>query len=445
MSDPARESFIAGPVHAGAALPAWLQAGREAAREAFLAGGFPTLRQEEWKYTDVRPIASRRFRIAGGGGAAGGRAGAVIDTLRLEAARGRELVFVDGRFATALSGTTQAPAGAVIRPLSAAIAASPDFLREHLTRHADIRRNGFVALNTAQIGDGGVVHVADDAVLDLPVHFLFAAGGDAGTAVAAYPRNLIVLGRNARATVVETHAGPDGCEYLSNAITEIVLAPGAALEYYRLQQEGTGAFHIGSVFVRQERDSRLVSHSLSLGGALARTDLDVRLAGEGASAHLNGLYVCGGRQHVDNHLRVDHLAPRTVSEETYRGVLDGRARAVFNGKVVVHRDAGKTDARQSNANLLLSDDAEVDTKPELEIYADDVKCSHGATVGRLDADMLFYLRSRAIPEPVARSLLVFAFAEDLIRRIGIGSIRARIERTVAGRLPDAGLIAEFLQ
>jgi Fe-S cluster assembly protein SufD len=217
------------------------------------------------------------------------------------------------------------------------------------------------------------------------------------------------------------------------------------LEHYRLQQEGVNGFHVGCTVVRQERDSRFSSHSLSLGAALSRHDLDVQLAGEGAGAVLDGLYLCGGSQHIDNHVRVDHLKPRTTSEQTYRGVLDGRARAVFNGKVVVHREAPKTDARQSNANLLLSDEAEVDTKPELEIYADDVKCSHGATVGRLDPDMLFYLRSRAIPETVARSLLIYAFAEDLILRLGVKAVRERMQRVVAGRLPDSGLISEFTQ
>jgi Fe-S cluster assembly protein SufD len=441
MSDSGHERFIADFASTGTKLPAWLQAGRQAALDAFRADGFPTLRREEWKYTDVRPIVARSFGSAIG--AETPAVQAVIAAQRLPAAAA-ELVFIDARYSAALSRIPGTVAGARIRSLYAALADEPALLREHLTRYADVRRNGFVALNTALLGDGAVIHVEDDASIAAPIHLLFAAGASE-PAVAAYPRNLIVLGRNARASVIENHAGPDDCEYLTDAITEVVLGPGAVLEYYKLQQEGTQGFHVGGTIVRQERDSRLVSHSLSLGAALYRYDLDVQLAGTGAGTVLNGLYVCGGRQHVDNHVRVDHLKPRTTSEETYRGVLDGRARAVFNGKVVVHREAPKTDARQSNANLLLSDEAEVDTKPELEIYADDVKCSHGATVGRLDPDMLFYLRSRAIPESVARSLLIYAFAEDVIRRIGVPAVRHRMERTVAGRLPDSGLISEFTQ
>ena len=440
MNDAAREAFVADFGRAGAGLPAWLQSGRNAALEAFRAGGFPTQRQEEWKYTDVRPIAGRKFRRAGTNTPAAANASAAAQRLDT----GTELVFIDAIHAAALSGGVPAT-GTAFLPLSVAIRERPDFVEAHLTRHADIRRNGFIALNTALIGDGAVIHVEDGTTVDAPIHLLFAAGGDAASPIAAYPRNLIVLGRNARATVIENYAGPDGVEYLTNAVTEIVLGPGAVLEHCRLQQEGSQGFHVGGTIVRQERDSRFISHVLSLGAALSRGDLDVQLAGEGAAASLNGLYVCGGRQHIDNHLRVDHLKPRTTSEQTWRGVLDGRSRAVFNGKVVVHKDAAKTDARQSNANLLLSDEAEVDTKPELEIYADDVKCSHGATVGRLDPDMLFYLRSRAIPEQVARSLLIYAFAEDLIRRIGVKPIRERVERIVAGRLPDAGLISEFTQ
>ncbi|HEY7840523.1 MAG TPA: Fe-S cluster assembly protein SufD [Gammaproteobacteria bacterium] len=437
MSNTVHENFVADFERTGS--PAWLQAGRDAALAAFRAGGFPTLRQEDWKYTDVRPIAGRSFRRA----SVPGSADALVAAQRLGSDAARELVFVDGH-CTTTEGQPPIP-GARVQSLSRALAETPAFLEAHLARHADIRRNGFVALNTALIGDGAVVHIADEATVEAPIHLLFASGANARSAVAAYPRNLIVLGRDARATVIENYTGPDDSEYLTNAVTEIVLGPGAVLEHYRLQQEGTQGFHVGGTIVRQERDSRYVSHVMSLGAMLSRSDLDVQLAGEGGTAVLNGLYVCGGRQHADNHVRVDHLKPRTISEETYRGVLDGSARAVFNGKVVVHKDAVKTDARQSNANLLLSDTAEVDTKPELEIYADDVKCSHGATVGRLDPDMLFYLRSRAIPEAVARDLLIYAFAEDLIRRLEVKPIRARIERVVTGRLPGVALLSEFMQ
>ena len=415
--------------------PAWLQAGRDAAMAAFQVAGFPGPRQEDWKYTDVGPIARLKLE-------AGVPAGAEADPgdWRFPGLRTAELAFVNGSSA---GPAAEVQAGVRLQPLAPALAEGSAFLRDHLTRLADVHRNPFIALNTAVMTDGAVLHVAEGTEAEVPLHLLFIAA-PAGP-LAVHPRNLIVLGANARATVLEHYAGADGSDYFTDCTTEIVLGPGAVLEHYRLQQEGDRGLHVGHTVVRQARDSRYVSHALALGARLARTDLDVQLAEPGAETVLNGLYLAGRRQHVDNHTRIDHLQARCRSEQHYRGILDGRARAVFNGKVVVHPDAQQTDARQANANLLLSDDAEVDTKPELEIYADDVKCSHGATVGRLDADMLFYLRSRAIPESVARSLLTFAFAGDLIGRIGIEPVRARVRNTVAGRLPDPDLISRFLQ
>lgn len=414
--------------------PDWLRDSRAAAAAAFRAGGLPNTRVEEWKYTDIRTLAGRSF------GRPGDTAAADIEGERLRDPAAHELLFVGGRHAGRAAAATEP--GLSLQPLAAALDADEDFVRGHFGRYADVRRNGFVALNAACSEDGAVVRIADGREIAAPIHLLHAA--PAGAA-AANPRNLIVLGQNARAVLIESYSGGGENEYFCNAITEIVLGPGAELEHYRLQQEGARAFHIGSSFVQLGRDSHYRSHVLSLGAALARCDLDVRLAGRGAAAELDGLYLAGGRQHVDHHSRIDHLEPHTRSAQNYRGVLDERGRAVFNGKVVVHAGAAGTDARQANANLLLSDAAEADTKPELEIYADDVKCSHGATVGRLDPDMLFYLRSRAVPEATARSLLVFAFAEELVRRISVRTIRERIERRVLGRLPDAGRISEFLQ
>ena len=232
--------------------------------------------------------------------------------------------------------------------------------------------------------------------------------------------------------------------YFTNAVTEVcVIIFNAILKHYKIQQESLNAYHIGNLNVMQGKNSKLESHSISLGGALVRNDIHGQLAAEGAEIIMNGLYMTGDKQHVDNHTRVDHLKPRTLSTENYRGVLNGKSRAVFNGKVIVHKDAQKIEAHQNNANLLLSDDAEIDTKPELEIYADDVKCTHGATVGQLDQNMLFYLRSRAIDEETARSLLTYAFADELISNINFAPIRNRLERLVIGQLPDAALIREF--
>jgi Fe-S cluster assembly protein SufD len=254
---------------------------------------------------------------------------------------------------------------------------------------------------------------------------------------------LIILSENSQATVIESYIGLNDSDYFNNTVTEVCMKQNAHLQHYKIQQESMQAYHIGSLKITQAKDSRVESHSISLGGALVRNDIHSLLEAEGAGIRMNGLYMATGKQHVDNHTRVDHMRPHTSSHEIYRGVLNDHARGVFNGKVVVHKDAQKTDAVQSNANLLLSDNAEVDTKPELEIYADDVKCAHGATVGQLDQDMLFYLRSRSIDENTAKSLLTFAFADEVIRRINLDPIRKRLEYQVIGRLPEADLIREF--
>jgi Fe-S cluster assembly protein SufD len=274
------------------------------------------------------------------------------------------------------------------------------------------------------MADGAYLHLARNTVLEHPVHLLFITT-EAGAAIA--PRNLIVAEEGAQATVIEHYAGPNGTLYFTNAVTQIFCADNAAIEHYKLQQEAAQAFHIAGIHALQQRDSRIASHSITLGAALA-------FAAPGCDAMFNGLYLVGGRQHVDNHTRIDHLAPNGTSHEYYRGVLEGRAHAVFNGKVIVAPGAQKTNAYQANYNLLLSRDAEVDSKPQLEIHADDVKCAHGATVGQIDDAQLFYLRSRGIDETIARSLLVHAFAHDVIERIRVASLRTRLEQILLARL-----------
>ncbi len=440
MNDPAVHEFLES-WRSVAPLPGapWFAPQRAAAQQAFHARGFPTLRDEDWKYTDVRPIAARRFASG---------AGTQVDAELAAAASfsgagAHELLFLNGQFAPAAS-VPSLPGGVLAMPISRADVRQHEALTAHLGRYANINKHGFLALNTALAGDGALIFVPDGVEVTIPISLLFAsAAGPRPTGTC--PRNLIILGRNAAATIVECYTGADGGEYLTNTVTEVRLGAGANLKHYRLQQEGQRAYHLGNLSVLQDQDSRLESHAFALGAALARNEIDVRLAAPGAQTLLNGLYVAGERQHLDNHTRIDHEQPHTTSAEHYRGVLTGRSRAVFNGKVVVHKDAQKSDARQVNANLLLSDDAEVDTKPELEIYADDVKCSHGATIGRLDDNMLFYLRTRAIPAVIARSLLIYAFADEVIQHIGFAPIRARLEQRVLGRLPDAEAIREFVQ
>ncbi len=415
---------------------AWLVQQQSDAIAQIRRNGFPTRRQEEWKYTDVQPILKQDFNFSADPVTAISNEPAPIEGLDCY-----RLVFMNGRL---IYGDAVAGHGIVIKTLHQAIASDDSRLRAHLNRHATPGKNTFVDLNTVFMQDGCVISLAHNAVLDKPLQLVYCSDGKTGP-VASSPRNLILLGKHARATVIENYMGSDTAEYFTNTITEISLDHGAELEHYKLQQEGAQAFHIGNVQVEQKQASRFVSHSISLGGKLVRNDIDVRLTEPGAETVLNGLYVAGQSQHVDNHTRIDHLCPHTSSSETYRGILSGRARAVFNGKVIVHKDAQKTNAHQSNANLLLSSEAEIDTKPELQIHADDVKCSHGATVGQLDKNMLYYLRTRAIPEDLARSLLTFAFAGDVIRRMGLAPIRQLLQERVVGQLPDADTIREFIR
>lgn len=414
---------------------------REAAMGQFQARGFPTTRQENWKYTDVKPIARSAFGIAEEKPAAGYEK--QLELARLSGLESHELVFINGRFSVEHSRLQDLPQGVVLEDMSSALnnhSKLVDSIMSNTTLND--QSNPFHILNTAFIHDGVLIHVPDDCSIDKPINLIYLSGYS-DNEFSAHPRNLIFLGNGARLTVIENYVGAKDSQYFINTVTDAVLASNAALTHYKLQQESVESYHIGNFNIYQDRDSQVNSHSISLGGSLVRNDIKVQLDAEGAGVLLNGLYMANGKQHIDNHTLINHLQPHTNSEEHYRGVLNDRGRGVFNGKVVVHKDAQKTDAAQSNANLLLSDQAEIDTKPELEIYADDVKCSHGSTVGQLDKDMMFYLRSRAIDETTAKSILTFAFAEEVIKRIEIEQIRHYLEYQVIGRLPDAELIKEF--
>jgi Fe-S cluster assembly protein SufD len=404
----------------------WLTRMRRDAIERFAGSGLPTTRDEDWKYTSLRALENKRFDSA-----------APTVQLPLTIAGLAELalpdahllVFVDGRFRPTLSYAGQLPKGTILTGLASLLADPPEGLEELLAEDSGA---GFDALNTAFMADGAYLNLPPGTALTTPIQLLFITG-TAGLAV--QPRNLIVAGADSRASIVEHHVGIDGCQYLTNALTRIVAAAGARIEHTKLQQESPTATHIATLRARQGPDTRFTSGSVALGSGLARVGIDVGLGAEGASCELTGLYVADGRQHIDHHTRVDHLKPGGTSREYYRGVMAGEARAVFNGKVVVHPDAQRSDAFQSNHNLLLSDGAEVDTKPELEIYADDVKCGHGATVGQLDPDQIFYLRSRGVDADSARALLTMAFARDVIDRIRLSSLRQRVEQLVQQRLP----------
>ncbi len=424
----------------GRQLP-WLEAIRERGMAAFTELGFPTTRNEQWKYTNVRQLTKHTFAPAHG--AVRSTLSSGLDQSWLPDLKTHRLAFIDGQYAPELSAPQGLPDGVKLSPLSLALQQSPELLEEHLAHYAHGGANGFAALNEAFMQEGAVLQLADGAVLETPVHLVFVATEHAQP-VWQTLRNLIVAGANSQAAVIETYVSAGKSVYLTNTVSETVLGQGARLHHYKLQEEGLEAFHVATHQVHQGRDSDFESHSLSAGARLARNDLNVGLAAEGANCRLYGLYIGGGRQHVDNHTRIDHREPHGTSRELYKGVLGGRARAVFNGQVYVHPHAQRSDAEQSNNNLLLSGDAEVDTKPQLEIYADDVKCSHGATVGQLDENMLYYLRTRGIDEAHARALLTYGFAHDVVERIPLAPIRENVERLLMAQLPHADALDDEL-
>ena len=343
------------------------------------------------------------------------------------------LVFVNGRHAPGLSRLGRLPSGADVGSLAQVVAKRPDRFEALLARDAEALVNGFTALNAAFWADGATIDLAAGCVVEKPIHLLFITT-DADLAV--HPRNIIRAGAGSHAEIIEHYVGLNDAAYFTNAVTHIEVDTSAAVIHTKLQQESLRGYHIADIRAEQERDSRFTSQSFALGGLLSRNDIATRLDAQGCEATLIGLYMADGRQHMDHHTLIDHARPRGTSREFYKGVLDGAARAVFNGKVIVRPDAQQTDAHQSNRNLLLSEHAEVDTKPQLEIYADDVKCSHGATVGQLDAEQIYYLRSRGMDDAAARALLTFAFAEDVATRVSCVPLRSRLEQLLRGRLPE---------
>ena len=362
----------------------WLQHLRDSAFARFAELGFPTTRDEEWRFTNVAPIARANF-------------------------------------------VGQAPG----LPSNVPVASLSETDREHLGRYAS--QNAFVALNTAFLRDVAFARVARGTVREQPIEINHMVSGQAGGPPHAHPRTLIVVAPGAQCTIVETYKGEG--RYFTNAVTEIVAGDGAVVDHYKVQRESGEAFHVATMQVALGRSANFTTHNISLGGALVRNDIGVTLA-EGSEATVNGLYLVNGTQHVDNHTVIDHAKPHGTSHELYKGILDGRSSAVFNGRIIVRKDAQKTDSKQTNKNLVLSDDAVIDTKPELQILADDVRCTHGATIGQLDAESLFYLQSRGIGKAQARSLLTQAFAQDIIDRIKIPELRNQLEKVLSEKFHE---------
>ncbi len=414
--------------------PAWLREARRVAIDRFAERGLPTTRDEEWKYTSLAPLVATPLDLA-------------VDAARempseedlarfsMGPASWSCLVFVDGRYAAKLSTVRPLPPGGRLGSLAEALITDEHTVRAYLAGSAEPAAesgDAFGALNAAFWADGAFLHVPAGVSLEEPIQLLFVATAPGGRA--DHPRNLIVLEPESRAVLVESYVALTDQAYLTNESTEIALGPGAVLDHHRVVLEGRQGFHVGRTRVRQGPDSRFASCAVTLGGRLVRNDVDARLDAEGAECALNGLFVVGGVQHVDTHTVVDHAQPRTTSRQLYKGVLDGRARGVFNGRVVVRPGANGTDAHQTNKNLILSDGVEVDSKPQLEIFADDVKCSHGAADGQLAEDAIFYLESRGLDEVAARSLLTHGFANEVLGRIRVEPVRVWCEELLRGRL-----------
>jgi len=409
----------------------WLHALRRAGAERFETVGFPHAKDEEWRFTQLGPITRTKFSV----GHADERTQVTRDAVEqfgFGAEAAAELVFVNGRFAPLLSRPGKLPRGVRVLSLEEAATSDDATLRQHLAKHARIDGNPFVALNTGFVRDGAFIHVTRGVVIEQPIHLLFLSTAGREPTV-SHPRILAVMDEGAQATLVESYAGATGGIYFTNPVTEIVAGDGARLDHCKLQQESREAYHVAAMQVHLSRGANFVSHSATIGGRITRNDLNVTMAGEHADATLNGLVLIGGEQHVDNHTMLDHAAPNCPSHELYKHVLDGKASGVFKGKILVRQAAQKTDSKQTSKTLLLSDDAVMNSQPALEIYADDVKCTHGSTIGPVDEDQVFYLRSRGVSLEAARHLLTYAFAADITRRIKVEPVRRRLEYFMAAQ------------
>ncbi|HXB26280.1 MAG TPA: Fe-S cluster assembly protein SufD [Gemmatimonadaceae bacterium] len=412
--------------------PAWLTGARRAAMDHFIATGFPTKKNEDWHFTSPAAIAEVDWlplRDASGQVQPDDLA---QFTLGLDAPR---LVFVNGRYASGLSSLSGLPAR--VRVLDLAGHWNDAAAENWLTKIATPTRDAFTALNTAFAVDGAIVHVPADTVVEMPIHLLYVTDSEAAKG-ATHPRTLIVADRHSVVTVIESYVTLGDATYFTNAVTEIEVADGAKVDHYRIERESERAYHVGTTEVRQGRDSRYHSFSFATGGALARVNLYTVLGGEGGETLMHGLYMLDGTQHIDHQTRIEHAAPHCASREVYKGIMDDASHGVFNGKVYVQPEAQKTDGKQTNNNVLLSETAQADTKPQLEIFADDVKCTHGATVGRLDEVALFYLRSRGIDLEQARTLLTYAFAADVLERIDQPDVRKALEALTLERFVGGG-------
>ncbi len=420
------------PFAAAARGPQWLVPLRQAGLDSFAAQGFPTLDDEDWRFTNVAPLARLNFRPAAPVAVNGAESRTIAASVFAGLA-GHRLVFVNGFFAPALSNLQAVPEGVRIGNLATALTHDAALIREHLGQQARTDKNAFAALNQAFFSDGAFIVVPPGVTIAEPVQLLYISSAKA-SGEAIQPRNLIIAGANSGVTVVESYLQASDAAYFTNSVTEILAADSARVEYIKLQDEAAGAFHIATIAGEFGRASNVTVHSFALGAKLSRNNIRVKLAGTGLECILNGLYLTRNEQLADHHMIVEHAQPHCASHEYFNGILDDKSKGVFHGRIYVHPAAQKTDAKQTNKNLLLSDSACADTKPQLEIYADDVKCTHGATVGQLNPESVFYLRSRGMSRETARRMLIHAFAGEIIERIQCEPAREVIDRLVWDRL-----------
>lgn len=412
--------------------PSWLERLREGAFGRFEELGFPTTDEEEWKYTNVAPLARKAFRPATQGKVE--LESAAVEPFFSAEARGSRLVFVNGVYSPEHSSLEAIPQQVVAEELGAALAGEQaELLWEHLGRLSGEGSDAFSALNTAFLGGGALLRVPAGVVVESPVQLLFLTTPGEAEAV-SFPRVLVVAERDSRLDIIESYAAVDDAEYFTDAVVEVFVGEGARVTHYKVQNESDHAFHVASTRAEVSKDGAYELTTVTLGARLSRHDIEVAFTSPGAECRVDGLYLVGDGQHTDTHSLIDHREPNCTSRQNYKGILDGKSRAVFNGRVYVHEGASQTDAQQSNKNLLLSTDARVDTKPQLEIYNDDVKCSHGATVGQLEEEELFYLLSRGLHPDLARNLLTYGFAEEIVGNIKHESIRAQLDEAILNRL-----------
>jgi Fe-S cluster assembly protein SufD len=412
--------------------PQWLSPLRSAAIKTFADLGFPTLHDEDWRFTNVAPIAALPFKPASEA-AVNGAESKVLNGAPFAQLPGMRLVFVNGFFSAKLSRAAKLPNGARVENLSAAMAKDSALIEKHLGKYAATKDNAFAALNQAFFADGAFISIPAGVEIAEPIQLVYISSAkQSGETI--QPRNLIIAGANSKATIVESYLSAGGAAYFTNAVTEMVAGDNAAIEHVKLQDETTSAFHMATIAGEFGRASNVNVHSFALGAKLSRNNIRTKLAGEGLECILNGLYLTRNEQLADHHMIVEHAQPHCASHEYFNGILDDKSRGVFHGRIYVHPIAQKTDAKQTNKNLLLSDDATADTKPQLEIYADDVKCTHGATIGQLNSESIFYLRARGIPEKTARRMLIHAFAGEIVERIKCTPVREELDKLVWDRL-----------